>query len=63
MANPILAIIPGEMEMGGSSKDEGNAKKREAAAKELISGVKGNDPGAVADAMTALYRLCQLDEE
>jgi len=60
MANPILAILGGEVEET-STADDKNAKKKTRAAEDLIDAVESKDAQGVVDAVTALYRLCELE--
>lgn len=60
--NPILAIVTAD-DSDVKESDAGNAKKKKAAAEDLIKAVGSKDSDGVVEAVTALYRLCALDEE
>ena len=60
MSNPLLVIESVSEDSEGS--EEKTDKKKMAAAEDLLSAVKENDPDAVVESITALYRLCALEE-
>ena len=63
MANPLLVIESVSEDSEDSKDSEGKTdKKKMAAAEDLLAAVKENDPDAVVESITALYRLCALEE-
>ena len=62
MSNPLLVIESVSEDSEDETSEGKTDKKKMAAAEDLLAAVKENDPDAVVESITALYRLCALEE-